>query len=141
MDKTLRKLTRAIPYIFLLCLYLLIFFLHFKVRNNSYQAEMIPIQQKEGRYVAAIVTECRSTCRVTILIYKKSTSSGAHEVLHYLKIGGEREAAMLSDYPDLTWLGENELEIAIDQVGKIVRQKFEVDGVKITYKIESVVYE
>ena len=42
--------------------------------------------------------------------------------------------------PVITWLNANELEIAVDRVGRITRQIAESSGIKIIYRIGSVDY-
>ena len=97
------------------------------------------VRQENGNIEAVIRVKCcdwiAGGCTETILLRKRDGTGSETKIFVYdptiLIYGGDE----LSHDPILTWLGPNELEIAVDRVGEIHFQKTESRGVNIVYRI------
>ena len=131
--------TIRIPLIMLVIILGGLIFIRAKYQGDCAQ-ENRTISCKLGNYDAVVEEVCCNACIVTIKLHRTNAWGAESSVFVYETTNVYDDNKSRSHDPVITWLNANELEIAVDRVGRITRQIAESSGIKIIYRIGSVDY-
>ncbi len=126
-----------IPTIIALIIVTLLYSLMWIYENTDCGYSIRTLSPKQGDFNALVQEECCNWgCAVTIKLHKRRGWGFDTEIFVYNPTSiFERKESPWTHDPLVVWLNPNELEIAVDRIGKINSQLLEAHGIKITYRI------